>query len=140
MVSFSNTDGAHCDSVVDHYTLPSNSIQMDVKVPVQLSNFDALQKGALMGASTFMKQDKIHINQYNYKTKSIPSPGTTILKNPPTRRVFAFVLSKIFDHTDSPTNLPTSSQFIRDFLPGLLCHFIRPISRFVDLFYRGVTA
>ncbi len=71
---------------------------------------------------------------------SIPSPGTTILKNPPTRRVFAFVLSKIFDRTDSPTNLPTSSQFIRDFLPGLLCHFIRPLSRFVDLFYRGVTA
>lgn len=31
MVSFSNMDGAHCDSVVDHYTLPSNSIQMDVK-------------------------------------------------------------------------------------------------------------
>jgi len=72
-------DGAHCDSVVDHYTLPSNSIQMDVKVPVQPSNFDPLQKGALMGASTFMEQDKNHSNQCNYKTKSIPSPGTTIL-------------------------------------------------------------
>ncbi|MCZ6192168.1 hypothetical protein O5161_26560, partial [Escherichia coli] len=60
----------------DHYTLPSNSIQMDVKVPVQLSNFDALQKGALMGASTFMEQDKNHTNHCNYKTKSIPSPGT----------------------------------------------------------------
>lgn len=85
MVSFSNMDGAHCDSVVDHYTLPSNSIQMDVKVPVQPSNFDPLQKGALMGASTFMEQDKNHSNQCNYKTKSIPSPspGTTILKNPP---------------------------------------------------------
>jgi hypothetical protein len=58
MVSFSNMDGAHCDSVVDHYTLPSNSIQMDVKVPVQPSNFDPLQKGALMGASTFMEQIK----------------------------------------------------------------------------------
>lgn len=73
MVSFSNMDGAHCDSVVDHYTLPSNSIQMDVKVPVQPSNFDPLQKGALMGASTFMEQDKNHSNQCNYKTKSIPS-------------------------------------------------------------------
>ena len=82
MVSFSNMDGAHCDSVVDHYTLPSNSIQMDVKVPVQPSNFDPLQKGALMGASTFMEQDKNHFNQCNYKTKSIPSPGTTYLKKP----------------------------------------------------------
>ncbi|EOZ3811636.1 hypothetical protein ACWASB_004524 [Citrobacter youngae] len=98
MVSFSNMDGAHCDSVVDHYTLPSNSIQMDVKVPVQPSNFDPLQKGALMGASTFMEQDKNHSNQCNYKTKSIPSPGTTILKNPPTRRVFAL------GETDSPSN------------------------------------
>ncbi|GEM_PF-1329643 len=90
MVSFSNMDGAHCDSVVDHYTLPSNSIQMDVKVPVQPSNFDPLQKGALMGASTFMEQDKNHSNQCNYKTKSIPSPGTTYSENPPKRRVFAF--------------------------------------------------
>lgn len=79
MVSFSNTDGAHCDSVVNHYTLPSNSIQMDVKVPVQPSNFDALQKGALMGASMFMEQDKNHTNQCNYKTKSIPSPGTKFI-------------------------------------------------------------
>ncbi|MBY5093619.1 hypothetical protein OGY33_13740 [Citrobacter sp. Cpo032] len=103
MVSFSNMDGAHCDSVVDHYTLPSNSIQMDVKVPVQPSNFDPLQKGALMGASTFMEQDKNHSNQCNYKTKSIPSPGTTHLKNPPKRRVFAF------GETDS------SSNFVRLF-------------------------
>lgn len=78
MVSFSNTVGAHCDSVVDHYTLSSNSIQMEVKVPVQPSNFDDLHKGALMGASSFMEQDKNHINQCDYKTKSIPSPGTTI--------------------------------------------------------------
>lgn len=83
MVSFSNMDGAHCDSVVDHYTLPSNSIQMDVKVPVQPSNFDPLQKGALMGASTFMEQDKNHSNQCNYKTKSIPSPGTGFLRPQP---------------------------------------------------------
>lgn len=78
MVSFSNNNGAHCDSVADHYTLPSNGIQMDVKVPVQPSNFDALQKGALMGASTFMEPDKNYTNQCNYITKSIPSPGTTI--------------------------------------------------------------
>ncbi len=91
MVSFSNMDGAHCDSVVDHYTLPSNSIQMDVKVPVQPSNFDPLQKGALMGASTFMEQDKNHSNQCNYKTKSIPSPGTTYSENPAYGWVFAFL-------------------------------------------------
>lgn len=90
MVSFSNMDGAHCDSVVDHYTLPSNSIQMDVKVPVQPSNFDPLQKGALMGASTFMEQDKNHSNQCNYKTKSIPSPGTTIQR---TRLMAGFCFS-----------------------------------------------
>lgn len=75
MVSFSNTDGAHCDSVAEHYTLPSNRIQMDVKVPVQSSNFGALQKGALMGASTFMEQDKNHTYQCNYASKSIPSPA-----------------------------------------------------------------
>ncbi|WP_141201925.1 hypothetical protein [Citrobacter braakii] len=90
MVSFSNMDGAHCDSVVDHYTLPSNSIQMDVKVPVQPSNFDPLQKGALMGASTFMEQDKNHSNQCNYKTKSIPSPGTTIHKASLKSEAFSF--------------------------------------------------
>ncbi|ECT6519683.1 hypothetical protein BEQ03_003165 [Salmonella enterica subsp. enterica serovar Aba] len=91
MVSFSNTDGAHCDSVADHYTLQSNSIKMDVKVPVQPSNFDALQKGALMGASMFMEQDKNHTNQCNYKTKSIPSPGTTYSENPAYGWVFAFL-------------------------------------------------
>ena len=79
MVSFSNNNGAHCDSVADHYTLPSNGIQMDVKVPVQPSNFDALQKGALMGASTFMEPDKNYTNQCNYITKSIPSPGTKFI-------------------------------------------------------------
>ncbi|MCW1828064.1 hypothetical protein OLZ31_14510 [Enterobacter asburiae] len=94
MVSFSNTVGAHCDSVVDHYTLSSNSIQMDVKVPVQPSNFDDLHKGALMGALTFIEQDKNHTNQCDYKTKSIPSPGTTSSENPPLRRVFAFGLDE----------------------------------------------
>lgn len=89
MVSFSNMDGAHCDSVVDHYTLPSNSIQMDVKVPVQPSNFDPLQKGALMGASTFMEQDKNHSNQCNYKTKSIPSPAP-LFRRTRLWRVFCF--------------------------------------------------
>ncbi|HCT6823760.1 TPA: hypothetical protein OUI91_002035 [Klebsiella pneumoniae] len=89
MVSFSNMDGAHCDSVVDHYTLPSNSIQMDVKVPVQPSNFDPLQKGALMGASTFMEQDKNHSNQCNYKTKSIPSPAP-LFKEPAQKAGFCF--------------------------------------------------
>lgn len=78
MISFSNTDCARCDSVADHYTLQSNSIQMDVKVPVQPSNFDVLHKGALMGALLFMEPDKDQSNQWNYKTKSIPSPGTTI--------------------------------------------------------------
>ncbi|WP_185922686.1 hypothetical protein [Hafnia paralvei] len=78
MVSFSNTDGAHCDSVKGHYTLPSNSIQIDVKVPVQPSNFGALHKGALMGASIFMKHDKNYDYQALYIIKFIPSPGTTI--------------------------------------------------------------
>ncbi|MGE6304923.1 hypothetical protein, partial [Serratia liquefaciens] len=102
MVSFSNMDGAHCDSVVDHYTLPSNSIQMDVKVPVQPSNFDPLQKGALMGASTFMEQDKNHSNQCNYKTKSIPSPGT-IFRRTRLWRFFCFLRqdssSNTFDYS-----------------------------------------
>ncbi|WP_312629052.1 hypothetical protein [Scandinavium sp.] len=78
MVSFSNTDGAHCDSVNGQSTMPSKTVQMDVKIPVQPSNFDALQMGALLGASSFMKHDKNHIYQINNTTKSIPSPGTTI--------------------------------------------------------------
>lgn len=53
MVLFSNADGAHCDSVKGHYPLPSNSIQMDVKVPFRPSNFDVLQKGPSMGAHYF---------------------------------------------------------------------------------------
>ncbi|MBL0874416.1 hypothetical protein HLB02_13630 [Serratia nevei] len=76
MVSFSNTDGAHCDSVNGQSTMPSKTVQMDVKIPVQPSNFDALQMGALLGASGFMKHGKNHTYQINNTTKSIPSPGT----------------------------------------------------------------
>ncbi|WP_145504196.1 hypothetical protein [Yersinia vastinensis] len=76
MVSFSNTDGAHYDSVNGQSTVPSKLIQMDVKIPVQPSNFDALQKGALMGASMFMEHDKTHYYQIQYAMEFIPSPGT----------------------------------------------------------------
>lgn len=78
MVSFSNTDDAHCDSVNGQSTMPSETVQMNVKIPVQPSNFDALQMGALLGAPGFMKHGKNHTYQINNKTKSIPSPGTTI--------------------------------------------------------------
>ncbi|CAI2487220.1 Uncharacterised protein [Serratia liquefaciens] len=90
MVSFSNTNGAHCDSVTGHYTLPSNSIQIDVKVPVQPSTFDALQEGALMGASTFIEHDKTHIYQTTYAAEFIPSPGT-IFRRTRLWRVFCFL-------------------------------------------------
>ena len=76
MVSFSKTGGAHCDSVTNQSSVPAKTVQMGVKIPVQPSNFDALQKGALMGASVFMEHIKNHIYQYIYKSKSIPSPGT----------------------------------------------------------------
>lgn len=78
MVSFSNTDGAHYDSVNDQSTVPSEPIQLDEKIPVQSSNFDTQQMGALPGASVLMKQNKNHNYQYKYITKSTPSPGTTI--------------------------------------------------------------
>lgn len=78
MISFPNADGAHCDSVNGQSTVPSKPIQMDVKIPVQPSNFDAMQWGALLGAHDFMKHNKNHIYQYKYATKSIPSPGTII--------------------------------------------------------------
>ena len=78
MVSFSNADGAHCDSVNGQSTVPSKTVKIDVKIPVQPSNFDVLQKGALMGAPSFMKYDKNHYNQCIYTLKPIPSPGTTI--------------------------------------------------------------
>ncbi len=77
MISFSNADGAQYDSAKSQSTVPSKRVQMDVKIPVQPSNFDALQKGALLGALWFMKHIKNHICQYTYKSKSIPSPGTT---------------------------------------------------------------
>lgn len=93
MISFSNADGAHYDSVNSQSTMPQKTIQIDVKIPVQPSNFDALQKGALMGASKFMEQDKNHTNQYNYKTKSIPSPGTTLLSMDVNRRPFLHLKS-----------------------------------------------
>ena len=78
MVSFSNTDGAHYDSVNGQSTVPSKPIQLDEKIPVQSSNFDVRQLGALLGASIFMDHNKNDNYQYEYVTKSIPSPGTTI--------------------------------------------------------------
>ena len=102
MVSFSNTDDAHCDSVNGQSTMPSETVQMNVKIPVQPSNFDALQMGALLGAPGFMKHGKNHTYQINNKTKSIPSPGTTIHK--------ASLQSGAFSHLDSglfPLQRPT---------------------------------
>ncbi|MCS2169552.1 hypothetical protein MUU46_04330 [Scandinavium sp. TWS1a] len=78
MVLFSNANNARCDSAHGQNIVLSNPFQMDVKIPVQPSNFDALQMGALLGAHDFMKLNKNHIYQYKYTTKSIPSPGTTI--------------------------------------------------------------
>ncbi len=78
MVSFSNADGAHYDSANSQGTVQSKTLKMDVKIPVQPSNFDALQTGALLGASIFIKHNKNDIYQYKYTTKSTPSPGTTI--------------------------------------------------------------
>lgn len=79
MVPLPNANGAHYDSVKSENTVSSKSIQMDLKIPVQPSNFDALQKGALLGASLFIEQDKIHMHQYTYKSKFIPSPGTKFI-------------------------------------------------------------
>lgn len=61
MVSFLNIDNIHCDSVKGHSPLSSNSIQI---VPVQPSNFDTLQKGALMGAHRLIEQNKSIYYQY----------------------------------------------------------------------------
>ncbi len=58
MVSFSNTDGAHCDSINGQSILPSNPIQMDVKIPVKSSSFDLMRMGALMGAHALIEQVK----------------------------------------------------------------------------------
>ena len=89
MVSFSNADGAHYDSVNSQGTVQSRTLQMDVKIPVQPSNFDALQMGALLGASTFTKHNKNHIYQYKYATKSIPSPAP-LFRRTRLWRVFCF--------------------------------------------------
>ncbi|MEB6388706.1 hypothetical protein [Kluyvera ascorbata] len=91
MVSFSNTDDAHCDSVNGQSTMPSETVQMNVKIPVQPSNFDALQMGALLGAPGFMKHGKNHTYQINNKTKSIPSPGTNIHKASLKSGAFSFL-------------------------------------------------
>lgn len=77
MVPLPNANGAHYDSVKSENTVSSKSIQMDVKIPVQPSNFDDLQKGALLGASIFMKHDKTYYYQPSYTVEFIPSPGTT---------------------------------------------------------------
>jgi hypothetical protein len=58
MVSFSNTDGACYDSVNGQSTVPSNPIQMDVKIPVKPSGFDLMQMGALLGAHVLIEQIK----------------------------------------------------------------------------------
>ena len=50
MVSFSNTAGARYDSVNGQITLPSNPIQMEVKISVKSSSFDLMQMGARLGA------------------------------------------------------------------------------------------
>lgn len=79
MISFSNADGAQYDSAKSQSAVPSKRVQMDVKIPVQPSNFDSLQKGALLGALAFIELNKNHIYQYTYKLKSIPSPGTKFI-------------------------------------------------------------
>lgn len=58
MVSFSNTESARYDSVNAQSTVPSNLIQMDVKIPVKPSSFDLMQMGALLGAHALIEQIK----------------------------------------------------------------------------------
>lgn len=84
MVSFSPTDGAHCDSVNSQSTVPSKTIQMDVKIPVQPSNFDALQKGALMGHIDQTKRiNNFNINKLKYKFEVClhPLPNLAHMRN-----------------------------------------------------------
>lgn len=78
MLLFLSTGSAHYDSVNSKNTGPSDSIQMDVKIPVQPSNFDSLHKGALVGAPKLIELSKIYIYQQEFIIKFIPSPGTTI--------------------------------------------------------------
>ncbi|EAM8207598.1 hypothetical protein FHE25_12100 [Salmonella enterica] len=63
MASFSNADGAHCDSVNGQSTVPSKTVQMDVKIPIQPSSFDLLQTGALLGAHELIEQTKLNYYQ-----------------------------------------------------------------------------
>ena len=58
MISFSNADGAQYDSAIDQSTEPSKRVQTDFKIPVQPSNLDAPQKGALLGAHALIEQIK----------------------------------------------------------------------------------
>ncbi|EKN5095003.1 hypothetical protein ACSOQX_002825 [Yersinia enterocolitica] len=109
MVSFSKTGGAHCDSVTSQSSVPAKTVQMGVKIPVQQSNFDALQKGALMGASVFMEHIKNHIYQYIYKSKSIPSPGT-IFKE--TSLTAGFLLSGVWMLSNSDKSPPLSRRAV----------------------------
>ena len=51
MVSFSNSDGAHYDSVNSQVTVQSKTLQMDVKIPLQPSSFDLLQDEGLIGGT-----------------------------------------------------------------------------------------
>lgn len=60
MVSFSNADGAHYDSVNSQVTVQSKTLQMDVKIPLQHSSFDLLQMGALLGAHELTEQTKLY--------------------------------------------------------------------------------
>lgn len=97
MVPLPNANGAHYDSVKSENTVSSKSIQMDVKIPVQPSNFDDLQKGALLGASIFMKHDKTYYYQPSYTVEFIPSPGTTLLSMDVNRRPFFFSKSATYE-------------------------------------------
>lgn len=63
MVSFSNTDGAHYDSVNSQGTVQSKTLQMDVKILVQPSSFDLLHMGALLGAHELIEQTKLYYYQ-----------------------------------------------------------------------------
>ncbi len=52
MVSFSNADGAHYDSVNSRVTVQSkNTSDGRKKIPLQPSSFDLLQMGGLIGGT-----------------------------------------------------------------------------------------
>ena len=50
MVFFINANSTHFNSVKNRKAVPINSIQMDVKVPVQPPNLNGLCNGAFLGA------------------------------------------------------------------------------------------